>query len=98
MPRAVEARAFEVGAWQDLISFFLKITCCCMENSNPNPRVNVSKQTIAVVQLKSEGGLGRRRGQENKEKWRDLRQGSEVEMTELAEGLEVCSVKKRGLF
>ena len=67
-----------------------------MENSNPNPRV--SKQPTAVVQLESGGGVGRGCGQENKEKWRGLRQGSEVELTELAEGLEVCSVKKRGLF
>lgn len=49
--------------------------------------VQTGKQTTAVVQLKSEGGVGRGCGQEDEEKRRDLRRGSEGELTELAEGL-----------
>lgn len=48
-----------------------------------------SEEAIAVAQLKSEGGLGRGCGHGNKEKWRDSRYGSEVELTGLAEGLEL---------
>lgn len=82
--------------WHDLVLFFKDHLGCWVENYCRDRRGRPTEAT-AVVQVTSDGGLGRGCGHGNKEKWRDLRYSSEDEPTGLAGGLDVCVYGKGGV-